>query len=165
VLFLDEPTVGLDPQTRASIWEYIEELRTREEITIFLTTHYMDEAEHCDRIAIMDEGRLVALDTPAALKAAVGSDRVTIRTADDAAAVAALDDAVLTPDGVVISVEDGESYVPTLFGTLGVPIRSVSISRPTLDDVFLSYTGRTIRDSEQASPRGGGFMAAMGARR
>jgi ABC-2 type transport system ATP-binding protein len=164
VLFLDEPTVGLDPQTRASIWEYIDELRVREEITIFLTTHYMDEAEHCDRIAIMDEGRLVALDTPAALKAGVGSDRVTIRTADDGAAASRLDDAVLTPDGVVISVEDGESYVPRLFGSLGIPIRSVSIRRPTLDDVFLSFTGRTIRDSEQADPRSG-FLAAMGGRR
>src|SRR3979409_2554506 len=88
VLFLDEPTVGLDPQTRASIWEYITELRRQEHITIFLTTHYMDEAEHCDRIAIMDEGRLVALDTPSTLKASVGTDSVTIRTEDDAAAVA-----------------------------------------------------------------------------
>ena len=72
VLFLDEPTIGLDPQTRASIWGYIHELREREEITIFMTTHYMDEAEFCDRIAIMDEGEIVALDTPAALKAQVG---------------------------------------------------------------------------------------------
>ena len=150
VLFLDEPTVGLDPQTRASIWEYIHELRQQEDTTIFLTTHYMDEAEHCDRIAIIDEGRLVALDTPAALKATVGTDRVTIRTADDTAALARLDNAVLTEDGIVISVEDGESYVPRLFASLGVPITSVSIRRPSLDDVFLSYTGRTIRDSEQA---------------
>ena len=163
VLFLDEPTVGLDPQTRASIWEYISVLRVQEEITIFLTTHYMDEAENCDRIAIMDEGRLVALDTPAALKATVGTDRVTIRTADDEAALAVLDDAVLTPDGIVISVPDGESYVPRLFGSLGVPITSVSISRPSLDDVFLSYTGRTIRDSEQA-PGMPAMFAAMARR-
>jgi ABC-2 type transport system ATP-binding protein len=164
VLFLDEPTVGLDPQTRASIWEYIHQLRQQEEITIFLTTHYMDEAEHCDRIAIIDEGKLVALDTPSALKAAVGSDRVTIRTADDEAALARLDGAVLTGEGIVISVEDGESYVPQLFGSLGVPITNVSISRPSLDDVFLSYTGRTIRDSE-SMPTMPGFMAAMAARR
>ncbi|MGB8650821.1 MAG: ATP-binding cassette domain-containing protein [Mycobacteriales bacterium] len=164
VLFLDEPTVGLDPQTRASIWDYIHQLRTQEDITIFLTTHYMDEAEQCDRIAIMDEGRLVALDTPAALKAAVGTDRVTIRTADDQAAVARLEDAVLTDDGIVISVEDADSFVPRLFGSLGVPITSVSISHPSLDDVFLSYTGRTIRDSEQ-NPGVPGFMAAMAARR
>ena len=76
VLFLDEPTVGLDPQTRAHIWSYIEELRKREEITIFLTTHYMDEAEHCDRIAIIDHGTIVAIDTPEALKASVGEDRM-----------------------------------------------------------------------------------------
>jgi ABC-2 type transport system ATP-binding protein len=163
VLFLDEPTVGLDPQTRASIWEYIEQLRQQEDITIFLTTHYMDEAEHCDRIAIMDEGKLVALDTPAALKATVGTDRVTIRTTDDQAALARLDNAVLTADGIVISVEDGESFVPQLFGTLGVPITNVSISRPSLDDVFLSYTGRTIRDSEQA-PGMPAMMAAMARR-
>ena len=160
VLFLDEPTVGLDPQTRASIWEYIGQLREQEDITIFLTTHYMDEAENCDRIAIMDEGRLVALDTPAALKASVGTDRVTIRTDDDEAALQALPDAVLTADGIVISVEDGESYVPRLFGSLGVPITSVSISRPSLDDVFLSYTGRTIRDSE-STPAMPAFFAAM----
>src|SRR5256714_6431365 len=78
VLFLDEPTVGLDPQTRSSIWSYIRELKQREEITIFLTTHYMDEAEYCDRIAIMDHGQVVALDAPEALKARVGRDRVTI---------------------------------------------------------------------------------------
>jgi ABC-2 type transport system ATP-binding protein len=152
--------LGLDPQTRASIWEYISQLREQEDITIFLTTHYMDEAENCDRIAIMDEGRLVALDTPAALKASVGTDRVTIRTEDDEAALQALPDAVLTADGIVISVEDGESYVPRLFGSLGVPITSVSISRPSLDDVFLSYTGRTIRDSE-STPTMPAFFAAM----
>ena len=152
VLFLDEPTVWLDPQTRASIWEYIHELRQQEEITIFLTTHYMDE------------GSLVALDTPTALKAAVGTDRVTIQTADNEAALTKLgDDAVLTSEGIVISVENGESYVPQLFGSLGIPITSVSISRPSLDDVFLSYTGRTIRDSEQ-TPTMPAFMAAMARR-
>ena len=161
VLFLDEPTVGLDPQTRASIWQYIDELRQQEDITIFLTTHYMDEAENCERIAIMDEGALVALDTPAALKASVGTDRVTIRTEDDEAALGALPDAVLTTEGIVISVEDGESYVPRLFGSLGDPITSVSISRPSLDDVFLSYTGRTIRDSESAAGMPAFFAAAM----
>jgi ABC-2 type transport system ATP-binding protein len=160
VLFLDEPTVGLDPQTRASIWEYIAQLREQEDITIFLTTHYMDEAEHCDRIAIMDNGKLVALDTPERLKASVGTDRVTIRTEDDAAAQEALPDAVMTSEGIVISVEDGAAYVPKLFATLRVPITSVTVTRPSLDDVFLSYTGRTIRDSEQA-PGMPAFMSAM----
>lgn len=160
VLFLDEPTVGLDPQTRASIWDYIAELRAAEDITIFLTTHYMDEAEHCDRIAIMDHGALVALDRPAALKASVGTDRVTISTADDEAAAAQLPDAVRTGEGVVISVPDGAAYVPRLFASLTVPITSVVVSRPSLDDVFLAYTGRTIRDTEQA-PALSGFVAAM----
>src|SRR5919202_1934735 len=92
VLFLDEPTIGLDPQTRSSIWRYIGELKEREEITIFMTTHYMDEAEFCDRIAIMDHGEIIVLDTPEALKASVGKDRVQIQTADDEAAIAALRD-------------------------------------------------------------------------
>jgi ABC-2 type transport system ATP-binding protein len=148
VLFLDEPTVGLDPQTRSSIWEYIDQLRQQEQITIFLTTHYMDEAENCDRIAIMDEGQIVALDTPAALKAQVGADRVTIRTADDEAALAALPGATLTSEGIVMEVEGGEAYIPTLFAMLDVAITNVSVRRPSLDDVFLSFTGRTIRDSE-----------------
>src|SRR5207253_5340785 len=90
VLFLDEPTVGLDPQTRSSIWSYVRELKLDEDITIFLTTHYMDEAEYCDRIAIMDNGRIIVLDTPEALKASVGKDRVQITTEDDALAIAAL---------------------------------------------------------------------------
>lgn len=158
VLFLDEPTVGLDPQTRASIWDYIHELRERERITIFLTTHYMDEAEQCDRIAIMDTGKLVALDTPEALKAAVGVDRVQISTGDDDAAIAALADRfdieATHRDGLVtFGVADGERFVPRLFAELDLPIRSVHVARPTLDDVFLSYTGRTIRDAEEAGPR------------
>src|SRR5437764_1015243 len=86
VLFLDEPTVGLDPQTRAHIWAYINELRRRETITIFMTTHYMEEAEYCDRIAIIDDGRIVVVDTPEALKASVGKDRIELRTTDEAAA-------------------------------------------------------------------------------
>ena len=153
VLFLDEPTVGLDPQTRLSIWGYINELREQENITIFLTTHYMDEAENCDRIAIMDFGRIVAQDTPEALKASVGVDRVQISTADDDAAIAALADrfeleAVMRDDLVTFGVADGERFVPRLFAEMGIPIRSVNVSRPSLDDVFLTYTGRTIRDAE-----------------
>jgi len=153
VLFLDEPTVGLDPQTRASIWEYINELKRREDITIFLTTHYMDEAEHCDRIAIIDHGQIVAIDTPEALKASVGKDRVQIHTADDEAAIAELArgfgiEAAMHEGAVTFSVASGEQFVPQLFGGLSVPIKSVSVSRPTLDDVFMSYTGTTIRDAE-----------------
>jgi ABC-2 type transport system ATP-binding protein len=154
VLFLDEPTIGLDPQTRRSIWSYIRELKEREEITIFMTTHYMDEAEWCDRIAIMDHGEIVALDSPDALKGGVGTDRVTIHTDDDAAAIAALDrqfgvEAKVREGAVVFGVPAGEEFVPRLFAEFEMPIRSVSVSRPTLDDVFMSYTGTTIRDAEE----------------
>jgi ABC-2 type transport system ATP-binding protein len=156
VLFLDEPTIGLDPQTRSSIWRYIRALQRTEEITIFMTTHYMDEAEFCDRIAIMDQGRIVVLDTPDALKAQVGADRVTIHTDDDAAAVAALAEqfgieAPTAEGAVTFYVPSGEEFVPRLFAELGVPIRSVSVSRPTLDDVFMAHTGSTIRDAEQST--------------
>jgi ABC-2 type transport system ATP-binding protein len=153
VLFLDEPTVGLDPQTRSSIWGYIRELKAREDITIFLTTHYMDEAEYCDRIAIMDRGRIIVLDTPEALKASVGRDRVQIATDDDEAAIEALRErfgleATVAEGLVTFAVENGGQFVPRLFAELGVPIGSVSVSRPSLDDVFMSYTGTTIRDAE-----------------
>ncbi len=153
VLFLDEPTIGLDPQTRAHIWNYIEELRRRERITIFLTTHYMDEAEHCDRIAIIDHGRIVALDTPAALKESVARDRVELATDDDQAATAELRERFglepSTAEGAVrVYVPRGDEFVPRLFAELSVPIRSVNVARPTLDDVFMTYTGRTIRDTE-----------------
>jgi ABC-2 type transport system ATP-binding protein len=153
VLFLDEPTIGLDPQTRSSIWRYIRELQEAEEITIFMTTHYMDEAEFCDRIAIMDRGEIVVLDTPEALKASVGADRVRIQTDDDAAAIAALGErfdveATVSEGAVTFFVPSGEEFVPRLFAELGLPIRSVSVSRPTLDDVFMTYTGSTIRDAE-----------------
>jgi len=154
VLFLDEPTIGLDPQTRRSIWEYIGELKEREEITIFMTTHYMDEAEWCDRIAIMDHGEIVALNAPETLKAGVGTDRVAIQTDDDPAAIAALADrfdieARMSEGAVTFGVPEGEQFVPRLFGELGIPIKAVHVSRPTLDDVFMSYTGSTIRDAEE----------------
>src|SRR3954470_23348683 len=155
VLFLDEPTIGLDPQTRSSIWKYIGELKEREEITIFMTTHYMDEAEFCERIAIMDHGEIVALDTPAALKAQVGADRVRIETEDNEAAIAALDERFelegsVSEGAVTFYVEGGAEFVPRLFAELGVPITSISVSRPTLDDVFMSFTGSTIRDAEES---------------
>ena len=156
VLFLDEPTIGLDPQTRSSIWSYISALAREQDITIFLTTHYMDEAEYCDRIAIIDQGQIVALDTPEALKESVGKDRVQIRTDDDQAAIAALNErfgieAQIAEGEVTFGVGEGEQFVPRLFSELGQPIRSVSVARPSLDDVFMSYTGTTIRDAESGS--------------
>jgi ABC-2 type transport system ATP-binding protein len=167
VLFLDEPTIGLDPQTRASIWDYLEELHRRQEITVFVTTHYMDEAEHCDRIAIVDQGRIVALDTPAALKSGIGKDRVQITTDDDARAIAELGDrfdieAAVHEGAVTFAVAEGAAFVPRLFAGLDVPINSVTVTRPSLDDVFLSYTGKTIRDAEAARPVSPMAVAARG---
>jgi ABC-2 type transport system ATP-binding protein len=163
VLFLDEPTIGLDPQTRAAIWDYLHDLRRRTEITVFVTTHYMDEAEHCDRIAIMDHGEIVVEDTPEALKSSVGTDRIALRTDDDELAIARVRerlgvDAGMHEGQVTIAVAEGARVVPRLFDELGVHIRSVTVTRPSLDDVFMTYTGRTIRDSE--GPQGSIFPFA-----
>jgi ABC-2 type transport system ATP-binding protein len=132
-----------------------------------MTTHYMDEAEFCDRIAIMDGGRIIVLDTPEALKASVGTDRVQLTTEDDQAAIAALRErfgieATIAEGEVTFGVPEGEKFVPRLFAELGVPIRSVSVARPSLDDVFMSYTGTTIRDAEaSASDRTRNFVRMM----
>jgi ABC-2 type transport system ATP-binding protein len=153
VLFLDEPTIGLDPQTRAHIWEYVDMLRERERTTMFLTTHYMDEADRCDRIAIIDEGRIVAIDTPDALKNSVGLDTVTLVTGDDQAALDQINRGLgitgeITDEGLRLRVPSGESFVPRLFEHLTVPVHNVAMHRPSLDDVFIEYTGRDIRDAE-----------------
>ena len=158
VLFLDEPTIGLDPQTRSAIWRYIRALQETEGTTIFMTTHYMEEAELCGRIAIMDRGDIVVLDTPEALEASVGADRVVLRTDDDVAALAALHDrfdieATVAEGALTFHVASGEAFVPRLFAELGVDITSVAVSRPTLDDVFMRYTGSTIRDAEATPNR------------
>ncbi len=151
VLFLDEPTVGLDPQTRQNIWEHIHELRKREGITVFMTTHYMDEAENCDRIAIIDHAKIIALETPVALKAQMGGDVVRLRTADNAAArdlwaqqfgIAAREEGEM----LRFEVEHGDTFVPQLLRHTAMDVQAVEIARPTLNDVFLRLTGRTIRD-------------------
>lgn len=157
VLFLDEPTIGLDPHTRASVWDYIAMLRDTWNVTVFVTTHYLDEAEHCDRIAIMNEGEIVALDTPEALKGTIGADRIRLRTGDNDTTVEVLRTtfnlAAGSHDGVVsVAVPDGDAFVPQLFSRLDVPIESVTVTRPSLDDVFMAYTGRAISDSER-TPR------------
>ncbi|MEU6646452.1 ATP-binding cassette domain-containing protein [Saccharomonospora sp. NPDC046836] len=169
VLFLDEPTIGLDPQTRASIWDYIATLRQEQDITIFVTTHYMDEAEHCDRISIMNRGDIVVTGTPDALKSSVGADRVRIRTEDDHAAIRALRerfelDAAVHDGMVTFSVGDGAQFVPRLFAELGIAIDTVTVTRPSLDDVFMVYTGRTMADTEKAEGASV-MMRAMAARR
>jgi len=158
VLFLDEPTLGLDPQTRQRIWEYLHGLRRREHITIFMTTHYMDEAEFCDRIAIIDSGRIVALGTPAELKSMVGGDVVTI-TAQEPQTVAAEVhrafgiDAHVDDGSLRVEVQDSAGFMPRLFAELSVPVTAVSARRPSLDDVFLKLTGRAIREGGGDSAR------------
>ena len=167
VLFLDEPTVGLDPQTRALIWDDIQRLRMEEGVTIFLTTHYMDEAEYAERIAIIDHGSIIALDTPDVLKAAVGTDTVEIETADDEGALASLELAGYkverTEGGLRTFVADEEAAVGPIVAAAGVPVRTVRAHRPTLDDVFLHFTGREIR--EQHGEAVSMFARARGARR
>jgi ABC-2 type transport system ATP-binding protein len=151
VLFLDEPTLGLDPQTRRRIWEYLTEFRARERLTTFLTTHYLDEAENCDRIAVIDHGRIVALDTPSALRSAVGGDLITLSTAGGEAAAAELRARygvrpVVADGTVTFQVPDGEAFLPDFVRGFGQPLDAIGLRRPTLDDVFLHLTGREIRD-------------------
>jgi ABC-2 type transport system ATP-binding protein len=150
ILFLDEPTTGLDPQTRARTWEVLRDLRTRYGTTLFLTTHYMDEAENCDRIAVIDHGQIVALDTPEALKQRVGKDLVTARSADPAGLARLLTEKygiTSTPGegGLTFLVEEGDAFIVKLLTTDRPALQGISVRRPTLDDVFLSLTGRAIR--------------------
>jgi ABC-2 type transport system ATP-binding protein len=153
VLFLDEPTIGLDPQTREHIWSHILQLQRKHQITIFMTTHYMEEAEHCNRIAIIDYGRIVALDTPDALKRMVGADIVTLRTPDNERAATDIRAKYglqpISEDGRLrVEVPDGNEFIPRVVCELAVPVESVDLHRPTLEDVFLKLTGHVIRDTE-----------------
>lgn len=153
VLFLDEPTLGLDPQTRNHIWEYILEMRKSEGTTIFLTTHYMDEAEKADRIAIIDHGRLIAIDTPDKLKSMVSRDIITVKTVNDASAVSEIKqryglDAKRDNDALSFEVSQGNEFLPVFLKEFGTQILSVGLRRPSLEDVFLKLTGREIRAEE-----------------
>jgi len=153
VLFLDEPTLGLDPQTRRSIWNYLLDLREQENLTIFLTTHYMDEAENADRIAVIDHGEIQAIDTPTGLKAMIGGDLVTVGAADLDAAEAEIKDrfgfeATRDHDTLTFHVDGGESFLPEFVRGFSQPITSIGLRKPTLDDVFLEVTGHEIRDEE-----------------
>lgn len=151
VLFLDEPTLGLDPQTRNRLWEFILELRRTAGITIFLTTHYMDEAENADRIAIIDHGNIVALDTPDNLKKLVGGDIINLKTSDDQKAAEELRlryqiEPKVEESGVMFQVSEGGNFIPELIREFDTNIVSIGLRRPTLDDVFLEVTGHELRD-------------------
>ncbi|MGD0081260.1 MAG: ATP-binding cassette domain-containing protein [Methanoregula sp.] len=157
VLFLDEPTLGLDPQTRNHLWNYIDALAREKGITIILTTHYMEEADRlCNRVAIIDHGRIIAIDTPENLKDGLGGDLVTIRSPEPAAAAEALKEPWVVRvethnDEVTVSLKNADQFVSTIVTLLNkrqVPIASIAIHKPTLEDVFLSFTGKTIREQE-----------------
>jgi len=161
VLFLDEPTLGLDPQTRLHIWEYIKTLNKTEGVTILLTTHYMEEADQlCSRIAIIDHGEIVALDTPEALKSSLGGDVITlvVEKPDDIKRLCDIYqqsgcEHVVSPkkNEIFITVDKGERKIPrilALASNAGITIQSVNLRKPTLDDVFIHHTGSAIRDRE-----------------
>ncbi|MFF8377856.1 ATP-binding cassette domain-containing protein [Streptomyces sp. NPDC015661] len=154
VLFLDEPTTGLDPHARAQVWEHLRALRERHGSTLFVTTHYLEEAENCDRLAIIDRGRLVAQGAPLALKSAIGDDRVVLRTGDDPVAehvvrrIVPPDRAVtVDADGICLRVPGGSGWIPRLCAALeagGIAVHAASATPPTLDDVFFHHTGRSL---------------------
>jgi daunorubicin resistance ABC transporter ATP-binding subunit len=168
VLFLDEPTTGLDPQSRVTVWDYLEELNKKDGITIFLTTQYLQEADRlCQRLCIVDAGKIVAEGSPAGLKKDIGADAITItvqdrsgagdKTATKAAArellskLPAVMEIVDSEEGVTIYVKNGGLFVPELvraFDKTDIELISINISTPSLDDVFLKHTGKRIRTEE-----------------
>lgn len=156
VMFLDEPTIGLDPQTRFNIWEYILKLKREKGMTIFMTTHYLNEAEYCGRIAVIDQGKIVALDSPANLKKLAGGDIITL-TAENLTGLKLEVEAKfglktkVQDDKLIIETAGGDKFLPKLFNELEEKIKSVELRKPTLDDVFLSLTGKKIREEEASN--------------
>ena len=158
ILFLDEPTVGLDPQTRSHIWEYVRKLNNDEKITIILTTHYMEEAEKlADRIAIIDHGKIIAIDTPQNLKAILGGEVISFSSNDskklsnELAKIKWVKKITLHNDYVDVDVSHSDEQMPQLLKIInntGIDVQSISIHKPSLEDVFLHLTGKTIREEE-----------------
>jgi ABC-2 type transport system ATP-binding protein len=166
VLFLDEPTLGLDPQSRDKIWEYVEHLSTERKISVVLTTHYMEEADRlCDRMAIIDAGKVSALDTPANLKRVIGGDIVRLKVDDPRLEeIARLEfvKKIERKDGIVaLTVINASERLPLLLQLIG-KVDSVEVRSPTLDDVFLHFTGKAIREG---SPEGGWAERMMHAKK
>jgi ABC-2 type transport system ATP-binding protein len=156
VLFLDEPTLGLDPQSRANLWEFITELPRKHDVTIFMTTHYMEEAEVCDKIAIIDRGKIIATGTPQELKKIIGGDVIYLKTDDNAAAMEemkkAFDVEIAEKDGeIFMSTVRGDVCIPEIIRLVGERVLSVRMQRPTLNDVFLKLTGKEIRAETPSS--------------
>ncbi len=164
VLFLDEPTLGLDVQTRKVIWEYIQKLRTEKKMTIFLTTHYMEEADVlCNRLGIIDRGKIMAIDAPGALKAEIGGDIISARFVASDERISALVKAIsalpetasVTAMGEglqrIVARQRGDQLIPEVFALAAksdVNVESIRLHRPSLDDVYLHFTGREMRDEQ-----------------
>ena len=151
ILLLDEPSTGLDPGARIDLWRYLREIRQEAGVTILVTTHLMDEAEHCDRLAIMDGGKLAACDTPTALKNQIGADVITLTTDDAAALASAIRerfgiDVEQVDSTVRIERERGHEFIPQLVEACVGKVRSVSLGKPTLEDVFIRITGHGFKD-------------------
>jgi ABC-2 type transport system ATP-binding protein len=155
IIFLDEPTLGLDPQTRETIWGYIENLSRIEKVTIIITTHYMEEADRlCSRLAIIDTGKIVALDSPSKLKKTIGGDIVTLKiSSPDIESIKKLDfikEIEISENIVFLTVTNANENLPLILRTIGT-VESVEVHSPTLNDVFLNFTGRIMRED---SPEG-----------
>jgi ABC-2 type transport system ATP-binding protein len=161
--FLDEPTSGLDPQSRANLWEHVRRLRDEHATTVFLTTHYLDEADAlCDRLLVIDHGQIVAQGTPEELRRRISGDIVTVQTTDPEHARrvirdglderVGLRDLALAEDTLRVTVEHGDQALVEIMRALdgaGLPLSAIGVARPSLDDVFLTLTGRSLRDAEQ----------------
>jgi ABC-2 type transport system ATP-binding protein len=157
LLILDEPSTGLDPTARIDMWAYLTRVRKEQGVTVLLTTHLMDEADRCDRLAVLDHGKLLACDSPSALKDRIGGDVITLATQQPEAVRAGLrdrlnvaDDQVREVDGTIrLERPRGHEFVPQLIEALPGLIDSVSVGRPTLEDVFIDLTGRPLHEDDQ----------------
>lgn len=156
ILFLDEPTVGLDPQTRATIWEYVLRLVKEYGMGVLMTTHYMEEAEHCQYISIMDHGQIIAEGSPEKLKSIMAGDRIYIETADTSQVMAWLQEnrgitAIRKNNGLEFILPHGDTQLARLLTEIPVEVVRLDVRKPTLEDVFITLTGREIRDGESGS--------------
>jgi len=149
VLFLDEPTVGLDAQSRERLWQYVHRLRSERELTVIVTTHYIEEVEGCDRVCIIDHGRILAQDTPAALKTAFGQELIRVAARDEATVTeiaAVYSEIAMRKDDEIVLKSSGDAFTESFLARYGSRIRKLIVEEPSLESVFLSLTGRELRD-------------------
>jgi ABC-2 type transport system ATP-binding protein len=156
ILFLDEPTVGLDPQTRAHIWDYVKTLVKEYGMGVLMTTHYMEEAEHCQSISIIDDGQIIAEGSPAELKSSMEGDQIHIETANDPLIAEWLSthrgiNPTPTEGGLNFLLPNGDTQLAHLLSELPYPVKRLTVHQPTLEDVFIRLTGRKIREEESGT--------------